>query len=132
MNFPRCGDLCCQYGVDVSTTEHARIQERAAEVAKLIPGRTAWFDPQVEDGEPDEEFPDGKVHRTLVEGRGCVFLNPHGRGCVLHALGLKPRVCERAFFLVDGKTLDEDVEWLPCKPLWTEELKRRALESKAG
>src|SRR5262249_20533913 len=111
--------------VDVSTDEHARIQARAAEVALLLEGRTDWFEAEVTLGDPDEEFPDGRIHRTLVAGNGCVFLNPHGRGCVLHGLGLKPRVCTGSFFRLDGKTLEEDGEWLPCKPLWLEELRKR-------
>jgi Fe-S-cluster containining protein len=126
MTLPTCADACCQYGVDVSTLDRERITRRSAEVAALLDGRTDWFDPEVSIEEPDEEFPDGRVYRTLVAGRGCVFLNPRGRGCVLHALGLKPRVCQRAFFSADGKTLDEDVEWLPCKPQWLEELRGRA------
>lgn len=118
MSFPGCGDLCCRYGVDVSSTERAAIQARGSEIAHLLDGRTTWFEPEIESTEPDDEFPDGLIHRTLSSGAGCAFLNPRGRGCVLHALGLKPRVCSRSFFLPDGRTLDEDVEWLPCKPLW--------------
>ncbi|MGC4122458.1 MAG: hypothetical protein QM765_49350 [Myxococcales bacterium] len=126
MDFPHCRDLCCQYGVDLSPAERERILARAAEIAPRLAGRTDWFEDEVTLGDPDEEFPDGRIFRTRSDGGGCAFLNPHGRGCVLHDLGLKPRVCQRAFFLVDGKTLDEDVEWLPCKPLWLEELRKRS------
>ena len=127
MSHPSCGDICCQYGVDVSTAELEKISERSAEVVALLGKKTEWFDRDPTIGEPDEEFPDGRIYRTLVGEKGCVFLGPK-RGCVLHGLGLKPHVCTRAFFNADGKTLDEDIEWLPCKAQWIEEMMRRQQE----
>jgi hypothetical protein len=81
-----CADGCCQHGVDVSVTEHARILARAGEIA----GRVSvpvdeWFEPDVT---ADEDFPGGASTRTRVVDGRCVFLNRGARGCVLHALSL--------------------------------------------
>jgi hypothetical protein len=33
----------------------------------------------------DDEMPGGGSVRTQVKGRGCVFLEPNGRGCQIHS-----------------------------------------------
>ena len=113
-----CTDQCCQYGVDLSPQERDAILAKSSHIESLIKDKISeWFGEETAT-EPDAEFPDGRILRTNVGFRGCVFLNPIGRGCVLHKLGLKPQVCHRTFFNLDGKTLDKDIERLPCKSLW--------------
>ena len=57
------------------------------------------------------------LYRTALGPRGCVFLAPI-RGCRLHAIGYKPRVC--AEVPRDAEEVDELIgfEMLPCHREW--------------
>lgn len=82
-----CFDACCHHGVDVDVENMRRILAQGEPLEHYV-GRPAgdWF----EDGvEPDGEFPGGASTRTRVYGGGCVFLRPHGRGCLLHSYSLE-------------------------------------------
>ena len=74
--------MCCSYGVDVDLLHRDLILERA-EVLEAYVGipRDRWFRQEIIE---DHEMPGGGSVRTQVEGRGCVFLNPRGRGCTIH------------------------------------------------
>ena len=78
-----CGDICCQYGVDVDLENVARLQERAEELEEFTGRpRSQWFQNQVV---PDPEYPGGGYCRTQVIDGRCVFLNRQGRGCLIHS-----------------------------------------------
>ncbi|MEY2724278.1 MAG: hypothetical protein RLZZ458_145 [Planctomycetota bacterium] len=78
-----CGDICCQYGVDVDLENVARLQERAEELEEFTGRpRSQWFQHQVV---PDPEYPGGGYRRTQVIDGRCVFLNRQGRGCLIHS-----------------------------------------------
>ena len=83
-----CADSCCEYGVDVSKPEHARILARADEIRPLArrSDPAAWFLPE---SEIDADYAGGEVFRTTVVDGRCVFLRREGRGCVLHGLALE-------------------------------------------
>lgn len=86
MSCAFCNDACCRHGVDVDGATASRILARAAELEPVVgSSRESWF----EDAQPDEDLPGGTVRRTRVVGGGCVFLNPAGRGCLLHAFALE-------------------------------------------
>lgn len=78
-----CGDICCQYGVDVDLENISRLQSRAEEL-EAFTGRPAaqWFEDQVI---PDQEYPGGGYRRTQVIDGRCVFLNRQERGCLIHS-----------------------------------------------
>jgi hypothetical protein len=81
-----CHDACCQHGVDVDFVHVAALERHAAELTAytgLAPD--GWF---TDDVESDCELPGGGSRRTRVTERGCVFLNPDGRGCQIHAFCL--------------------------------------------
>jgi hypothetical protein len=85
MSCSWCHDWCCRHGVDVDGAAAECIMERAGDIERFI-GHPAsdWFGEVVEDA----DLPGGTTRRTrLVDGR-CVFLNPAGRGCQLHAFAL--------------------------------------------
>jgi hypothetical protein len=66
---------------------------------------------------PDPEE-DEELYRTALGPRGCIFLGPT-RGCRLHAIGYKPRVC--AEVPRDAEEVEELVgyEMLPCHQEWS-------------
>ena len=75
--FP-CKEECCSAGVDVYPEERQRMIDAAVATAADFTG------PEIDEGE--------LLYRTALGVRGCVFLQPT-RGCRLHAIGYKPRVC---------------------------------------
>lgn len=82
-----CADACCAHGVDVELTTAARILAAADDLEPHVgAARATWFTPEVA---RDAEFPGGGARRTTVVRGRCVFHNPHGRGCVLHAFCLE-------------------------------------------
>lgn len=95
-------DVCCQYGCDVDLAERDALLGRAAELRALLDPEAAaapWFEDEVWS---DADYPSGKVVRTTVGAKGCIFLSHDGRGCGIHraalehgwALGdIKPAVC---------------------------------------
>lgn len=95
-----CHDRCCQYGCDVNWDERSRILAHAEELeAFLGRPRDTFFKPEVYE---DPEYPSGRYVRSAVVKGACGFLNPHGRGCGLHAFAarkgldyhdIKPTVC---------------------------------------
>lgn len=61
---------------------------RAAELEAYVGvPRQEWFDPS--DVCEDEEAPGQLWWRTNIKNGRCVFLNPNGRGCMLHSFSLK-------------------------------------------
>jgi Fe-S-cluster containining protein len=96
-----CNDWCCWHGADVDAYNTERLHAKAAELEKYIGvPKEEWFDPS--EICEDDEAP-GKVwFRTSVKNGACVFLNPEGRGCMLHSFSVnnnldyhdfKPLVC---------------------------------------
>ena len=78
-----CRDACCYEGVDVDLVHVAAI-ERHAEGLEKFTGvqRTRWFRARAT---ADPEMPGGGSRRTRVHNGRCVFLNPAGRGCLIHS-----------------------------------------------
>ncbi|HEV7960286.1 MAG TPA: hypothetical protein VGP01_04600 [Rhizomicrobium sp.] len=78
-----CGDACCDHGVDVDLGNAARLKALPADFHDLIGAPDSeWF----ADGVTlDPEFPGGAYRRTAVRGGTCIFRNPAGRGCAIHA-----------------------------------------------
>jgi Fe-S-cluster containining protein len=95
-----CADSCCQYGFDVNLAERDRILAHQDELKAFVKSPPEqWFKEQVFE---DPEYETGKFVRSNVVGGACVFLNPNGRGCGIHAYALakgldyhaiKPSVC---------------------------------------
>lgn len=95
-------DACCQYGVDVDSTERDAIIARRQEIADLLVPEVArhpWFTGPVTE---DPDFPSGRYVRTSTHDDGCIFLAHDGRGCAIHRAaiaggwdirGVKPHVC---------------------------------------
>jgi hypothetical protein len=90
-------DACCQFGVDVTTSERANIERRAPEIRALLRVDDPWFGTDIE-LDPDT----GPLVRTRVVEGGCVFLAHDRRGCAIHRAsiengwdfrGTKPHVC---------------------------------------
>lgn len=77
-----CNDWCCQHGVDVDIL-HVRALEQhrvGLEQATGVP-YSEWFTDEYEE---DDTVPGGATRRTNTTDRGCVFLTPNGRGCMIH------------------------------------------------
>lgn len=102
MDCGTCQDACCQYGVDVELPRMRAIERHRAELEEYTGwSREWWFrdDPEDVGIQDDAEYPGGQYTRTQVvdlpPGRsahtetGCVFLDPTGRGCLLHQFALE-------------------------------------------
>lgn len=86
-----CHDWCCQFGADVDVHNGARIQQRAAAIEAFVGvSREEWFDPS--ESCEDDEAPGDLWLRTSVRNGACVFLNPNGRGCMLHSFSIKENI----------------------------------------
>jgi hypothetical protein len=82
-----CDDQCCSYGVDVDLGNAMRIGALSEDFASRVAApRQEWFTAEVLE---DPEFPGGRYLRTRTRDGRCVFRNPAGRGCVLHAFALE-------------------------------------------
>jgi hypothetical protein len=96
-----CHDWCCQFGVDVDRYHVDRIlaHAQALEAFVGVP-RDRWFSGAVE---LESDSPGGETWRTAVIDGACVFLNRHGRGCLLHAFCLEQGIDHHELkSLVDG------------------------------
>ena len=82
-----CRDACCDHGVDVDLGNVARLKALPRDFHDRIgvPARE-WFTGDVIQ---DPEFPGGAHVRTPVKDGACVFRNPAGRGCAIHAYCLE-------------------------------------------
>jgi Fe-S-cluster containining protein len=90
MSCTFCGDACCNYGADVDVGERDRILENATSLARYVSAPAEeWFTTTVNE---DPDYASGKFVRTRVQDGACVFKNPAGRGCQLHAWALAERV----------------------------------------
>ena len=96
-----CNDWCCSFGADVDVQAAKRILARSAELEQFtgVPSKD-WFDPT--DETEDDDAPGGLYLRLNAKNDACVFLNPRGRGCMLHSYSLqagldyhelKPMIC---------------------------------------
>jgi Fe-S-cluster containining protein len=101
--FP-CREECCSAGVDVWVDERQRMLDDG------IASSDDFTGPEDDDGDV--------LYRTALGPRGCVFLQPE-RGCRLHAIGYKPRVCGEV--PRDAEEVEELVGYamLPCHAAWS-------------
>jgi Fe-S-cluster containining protein len=95
-------DVCCQYGCDVDLHERTAIEARGDQIRSLLRDevkRAPWFETHEY---VDADYPSGRVVRTAVHGKGCVFLAHDQRGCAIHRAaleggwdfrGVKPAIC---------------------------------------
>jgi len=82
-----CGDQCCSYGVDIDLGNVMRVAALGEDFSSRVPApRTEWFTEEVID---DPEFPTGRYLRTRERNGKCVFINPAGRGCLIHAYAVE-------------------------------------------
>lgn len=78
-----CNDQCCSYGVDIDADNAARLRGLGPDFESAVGAPMAeWF---TETPVADAEFPSGEYLRTRTRGSHCVFHNPAGRGCRIHA-----------------------------------------------
>jgi Fe-S-cluster containining protein len=85
-----CGDACCNHGVDIDFANAERLKALPKDFhARIGVPASAWF---AGDVVADEEFPSGAHLRTAVRQGGCVFRNPAGRGCAIHAYCLEQKL----------------------------------------
>jgi hypothetical protein len=81
-----CHDACCAHGVDVDDRVATAILEQAERIEAVVGvPRNEWF---TGPAEPDVDAPGGAIRRTAVRDGYCVFHDPQGRGCLLHAYAL--------------------------------------------
>ncbi len=96
-----CHDSCCQYGCDVDLANVERLigQFGVALENFVDRPRDSWF---YDDVRHDPDLPGGAYKRSTTVNGACVFRNPKGRGCGIHAWCLeqgldyhdiKPIVC---------------------------------------
>jgi Fe-S-cluster containining protein len=90
MDCTFCFDTCCQYGATVEPATVERIRQRA-DVLEPYVGypREQWFHDWFKN---NGDYPGGRYTRTRVIDGSCVFLNRHGRGCLLHRFALEQGV----------------------------------------
>lgn len=82
-----CHDQCCSEGVDVDLANVRRFARHADALERYTGvSRSRWFSDELE---PDDDAPGGGFRRTAVVDGRCVFLNPAGRGCLLHRFCLE-------------------------------------------
>jgi Fe-S-cluster containining protein len=82
-----CNDQCCSYGADIDMLNVDRIQEHKEELEKYTHIRSKdWF--YKKKRKWDSEYPGHIYTRTSRRKDACIFLNPDGRGCMLHSFAL--------------------------------------------
>jgi hypothetical protein len=82
-----CNDQCCSYGVDIDAENANRLRALGPDFKAFIGvPEEEWFTDELVE---DSEFPSGRNRRTRVRGSHCVFHDPKGRGCLIHAWCLK-------------------------------------------
>jgi hypothetical protein len=82
-----CSDTCCNYGVDIDLGNAARLMSLPKDFHDRIGAPPEeWF---TNDVIADPEFPGGAHRRTAVRDGACIFRNPVGRGCAIHAYCLE-------------------------------------------
>ena len=78
-----CNDQCCSYGVDIDLGNAEALRALGADFKAFIGvPEEEWFTDEIV---ADAEFPSGGNRRTRTRGGHCVFHNPNGRGCRIHA-----------------------------------------------
>jgi Fe-S-cluster containining protein len=100
MDCSFCYDTCCRYGATLELSAVGKILDHADGLERLVGfPRAEWFQDW---SKPNNDYPGGRFTRTRVVEGSCVFLNRHGRGCLLHRYALergldlhdiKPMVC---------------------------------------
>jgi len=85
-----CRDACCDHGVDIDLGNVARLNALPQDFHDRIGvPASEWFTGAAV---ADHEFPGGMHLRTAVREGTCVFRNPAGRGCAIHAYCLDQKL----------------------------------------
>jgi hypothetical protein len=78
-----CNDQCCSYGVDIDAANAEKLLAMGEEFKAYVGvPASEWFTADLIE---DAEFPSGRHRRTQTRGSYCVFHEPGGRGCKIHA-----------------------------------------------
>ena len=78
-----CRDACCEHGVDIDLGNVVRLKALPQDFHDRIGAPVHdWFSGEAV---ADPEFPGGAHLRTSVKDGACIFRNPAGRGCAIHA-----------------------------------------------
>jgi len=78
-----CNDQCCSYGVDIDADNAGKLLAMGPEFKAFIGiPDSDWFTDEIVE---DAEFPSGRHVRTRTRASHCVFHEPAGRGCKIHA-----------------------------------------------
>jgi hypothetical protein len=78
-----CADQCCSYGVDIDAANMAALRTLGPDFETFVGVPQAdWFADKIIS---DCEFPSGAYGRTAARNGKCVFADPSGRGCRIHA-----------------------------------------------
>ena len=78
-----CRDACCEHGVDIDLGNVVRLKALPQDFHDRIGTPVHdWFSGEAV---ADHEFPGGAHLRTSVKDGACIFRNPAGRGCAIHA-----------------------------------------------
>ncbi|HKD47076.1 MAG TPA: hypothetical protein VKB67_05280 [Rhizomicrobium sp.] len=85
-----CRDACCDHGVDIDLDNARRLKALPEDFHRRIRApANEWFIGEVTQ---DLEFPGGAHLRTAVTDGACIFRNPAGRGCAIHAYCLEHKL----------------------------------------
>jgi hypothetical protein len=78
-----CNDQCCSYGVDVDAANAEKLRAMGDDFKAFVGvPEGEWFTGEIIE---DAEFPSGRHTRTRTRGGHCIFHEPSGRGCKIHA-----------------------------------------------
>jgi hypothetical protein len=85
-----CADSCCNHGVDIDLDNIAGLISLPTDFHERIGVPAAdWFAGDIVE---DVDFPGGAHRRTAVRNGACIFRNPAGRGCAIHAYCLEQKL----------------------------------------
>lgn len=89
-----CHDQCCSFGTDIDFVNINRIMKYEKELEQFINVNSEdWFYKKKRGW--DHEYPGHLFTRTTKRNNACVFLNPKGRGCMLHSFALEKGIDHR-------------------------------------
>lgn len=83
-----CNDQCCSFGADIDMINVDRIMKHKEDLEEFTGVKSKhWF--YLNKRKWDHEYPGNEYTRISKRNNSCVFLNPKGRGCMLHSYAIE-------------------------------------------